>query len=239
MPSARGAANGGVQPARVVRKVHALSRGNGPIAGAVRRSRARLTHAHRRAQRGAVVRFLVWTRPDDAQSRAGAATTFSRPCSRTPGWLLRHRAMRTYTERSGIVMAVITELLNVEVDGRAVQVRPGANALDAINAAGVYIPQLCKDPDQKARGACRTCLVQVDGMRGFPASCTTPCNEGMRISVESPDAQRIRRGVIELTMGMHPDACETNRPNTHNDVVDAASAHGITSPRFAPLPDPS
>jgi formate dehydrogenase alpha subunit len=136
-------------------------------------------------------------------------------------------------------MAVITELLNVEVDGRAVQVWPGASALDAINAAGVYIPQLCKDPDQKARGACRTCLVQVDGMRGFPASCTTPCNEGMRISVESPDAQRIRRGVIELTMAMHPDACETNRPNTHNDVVDAASAHGITTPRFAPLPDPS
>ena len=132
-----------------------------------------------------------------------------------------------------------TSLLTVDVDGKSVEVESGKSALDAINAAGVYVPQLCKDPDQKARGACRTCLVQIDGMRGFPASCTTPCTDGMRISVNSPDAARIRRGVIELTMGMHPDACATNRPNTHNDVVDAAAAHDITTPRFEPLPDPS
>jgi formate dehydrogenase alpha subunit len=129
--------------------------------------------------------------------------------------------------------------LNVTVDGRAQQVARGASALDAINLAGVYVPQLCKDPDQKARGACRTCLVEIDGMRGFPASCTTPCSDGMHITVNSPAAERIRRGVLELTMGMHPDACHTNRPNTHNDLVDAARAHGIDEPRFAPLPDPS
>ncbi len=132
-----------------------------------------------------------------------------------------------------------SDLLRVSVDGRSVAVDVGASALDAINAAGVYVPQLCKDPDQKARGACRTCLIQVEGVRGFPASCTTPCTDGMKITVDGPEVQRIRRGVIELTMGMHPDACKTNRPNTHNDVVDAASAHGITAPRFAPLPDPS
>src|SRR5260370_1043527 len=135
-----------------------------------------------------------------------------------------------------LTTAVETALLNVEVDVQPIEVRPGASALDAINAPGVYVPPLCKGPDQKARGACRTCLVQIDGMRGFPASCTTPCSEGMRISVNSPEAQRIRRGVIELTMGMHPDACHTNRPNTHNDVEDAATAHGIAEPRFAPLP---
>jgi formate dehydrogenase alpha subunit len=141
-------------------------------------------------------------------------------------------------------MAVIAELaptsvVNVTVDDRPVEVPVGASALDAVNAAGIYIPQLCKDPDQKARGACRTCLVQIEGMRGFPASCTTPCTERMQISVGSPEAERIRRGVIELTMAMHPDACQTNRPNTHNDVVEAARAHGITLPRFAPMPDPS
>src|SRR5579859_1689997 len=134
---------------------------------------------------------------------------------------------------------VPSAVLNVNVDGEAVEIAPGASALDAINAAGVYVPQLCKDPDQKARGACRTCLVQIEGMRGFPASCTTPCADGMQISVASPAAARIRRGVIELTLGMHPDACQTNRPNTHNDLVDAARAHAIETPRFAPLPDPS
>ena len=134
---------------------------------------------------------------------------------------------------------VVTELITVSVDGQSVTVPKGASALDAINAAQTYIPQLCKDPDQKPRGACRTCLVQIEGMRGFPASCTTPCTDGMRISVDAPEVQRIRKGIIELTMGMHPDACQTNRPNTHNDVVDAAAAHGIETPRFAPLPDPS
>src|SRR5438445_7495389 len=113
------------------------------------------------------------------------------------------------------LMAVITEstrtLISVSVDGHAVDVPAGSSALDAINGAGVYVPQLCKDADQKARGACRTCLVQVEGIRGFPASCTTPCSEGMQFSVNSPEAQRIRRGVLELTMGMHPDACQTNR----------------------------
>ncbi len=134
---------------------------------------------------------------------------------------------------------ISTDLLNVTVDGHQVAVPAGASALEAINTSGVYVPQLCKDPDQKARGACRTCLVQIDGMRGFPASCTTPCTDGMQIHVDSPDAQRIRRGVIELTMGMHPDACQTNRQNAHNDVVDAAQAHGIETPRFGPLPDSS
>lgn len=129
--------------------------------------------------------------------------------------------------------------MKVLIDGREQEVAAGASALDAINAAGVYIPQLCKDPDQKARGACRTCLVQVEGMRGFPASCTTPCTDGMQIKVSTPEVERLRKGVIELTMAMHPDACQTNRPNTHNDVVDAAQAHGLDQPRFAPLPDPS
>jgi formate dehydrogenase alpha subunit len=140
-------------------------------------------------------------------------------------------------------MAVVTdgavELITVKVDGQPVTLQKGASALDAINSVNVYVPQLCKDPDQKPRGACRTCLVQVEGMRGFPASCTTPCTDGMQINVNTPEVQRIRRGVIELTMGMHPDACHTNRPNTHNDVVDAARAHSIATPRFAPLPDPS
>jgi formate dehydrogenase alpha subunit len=138
-----------------------------------------------------------------------------------------------------VIAELATDLLNVTVDGQSVALPRGASALEAINASGVFVPQLCKDADQKARGACRTCLVQIEGMRGFPASCTTPCTDGMRISVSSPEVERIRRGVIELTLGMHPDACQTNRPNTHNDLVDAARAHGIHRPRFAPLPDSS
>ena len=105
-------------------------------------------------------------------------------------------------------------LVNVTIDGRPVAVPQGASALEAINAMGISVPQLCKDPDQKARGACRTCLVQIEGMRGFPASCTTPCTDGMQISVDAPEVQRIRQGVLALTDAMqHKDVAP---PDTSN-----------------------
>jgi formate dehydrogenase alpha subunit len=112
-----------------------------------------------------------------------------------------------------VVVSPTSTLLTVTVDGRSVEVPAGASALDAINAAGVSVPQLCKDPDQRARGACRTCLVQIEGVRGFPASCTTPCSEGMQISVSSPEVERIRRGVLELTNNMQPvPSVDTSNP---------------------------
>src|SRR5712692_4659836 len=105
-------------------------------------------------------------------------------------------------------MAVVASapggMLTVTVDGQTVEVAATATVLEAINAAAMNTPQLCKDRDQQARGACRTCLVQIDGVRGFPASCTTPCSDGMRISVSSPELERIRRGVLALTDTMQP-----------------------------------
>ena len=83
-----------------------------------------------------------------------------------------------------------------------VSVSAGASALDAINAAGVAISQLCKDPDMPAIGACRTCLVQIDGVRGFPASCSVPATDGMTIRTDTEDVRRIRSGVVQLTLGM-------------------------------------
>src|SRR5882672_11104126 len=114
-------------------------------------------------------------------------------------------------------MAVVASapgvMLTVTVDGQTVEVPAAASVLDAINAAGMNTPQLCKDPDQQARGACRTCLVQIEGVRGFPASCTTPCSAGMQISVSSPEAERIRRGVLALTNDMQPlPSADTSNP---------------------------
>ena len=76
--------------------------------------------------------------------------------------------------------------ITLNINGQPVNVTEGAMALDAINASGTYIPPLCKDPDMPAIGACRTCLVQIDGVRGFPASCSVPAQEGMAISTDHP-----------------------------------------------------
>jgi formate dehydrogenase alpha subunit len=117
-----------------------------------------------------------------------------------------------------MTMATIDLLVPVHltIDGQPVEVLEGKSVLDAINAAGVFIPQLCKDPDGKVLGACRTCLVKIEGQRGFPASCSTPAAEGMAVTTAAPDLDRIRRGVLELTAGMNPDG-------------DAASGHGDLS----------
>src|SRR5687767_6611807 len=96
--------------------------------------------------------------------------------------------------------------ISLTVDGQLVIVPEGATVLDAVNRLGVPLPQLCKDPDRPPLGACRTCLVQVEGQRGFPASCSTPARDGMVVSTQSDAAVRIRRGVLDLTLGMLPAA---------------------------------
>lgn len=95
--------------------------------------------------------------------------------------------------------------ISLTVDGRRVAVAPGASVLDAVNRAGVYLPQLCKDPDRPRLGTCRTCLVSIDGQRGTPASCSTPAREGMVVRTDAPEVERIRRGVLQLTLDMLPE----------------------------------
>ena len=93
---------------------------------------------------------------------------------------------------------------SLAINGQQVEVPEGSSVLDAVNASGTYISQLCKDPDMNPIGACRTCLVQIDGTRGYPASCSVPARDGMAVWTETPDVQRVRRGVLELTMAMLP-----------------------------------
>ena len=107
--------------------------------------------------------------------------------------------------------------INLTIDGMAAEAREGSSILEVINAAGVYVPQLCKDPAMPAIGACRTCLVQVEGRRGFPASCHTPVSEGMVVQTNSPEVRRIRQGILDLTLGMLPPRPSANpSPSTRS-----------------------
>ena len=92
--------------------------------------------------------------------------------------------------------------ITLAINGQDVEVPDGSSVLDAVNVSGAYVPQLCKDPDMGPNAACRTCLVEVEGARGFPASCTMPAAPGMSVRTDAPDVERVRRGVIELTMAM-------------------------------------
>ena len=93
-------------------------------------------------------------------------------------------------------------MTQIFINGKEINVPDNTSVLDAINISGTPIAQLCKDADMKAIGACRTCLVEIDGIRGYPASCSTPASEGMKVSTKGDQLDFIRKGVLELTAGM-------------------------------------
>ena len=95
----------------------------------------------------------------------------------------------------------------VTIDGRQVTVPSGTSVLRAATEAGVTIPKLCATDSLGAYGSCRLCLVEVEGIKGTPASCTTPCADGMVVATQTDQLQRLRRGVMELYLSDHPEDC--------------------------------
>ena len=108
--------------------------------------------------------------------------------------------------------------IKIKIDGQENSVPKDFTVLDAINHNKQYISQLCKDSDMKALGACRTCIVQIEGVRGFPASCSTPINEGMSIKTTDPKLNEIRNNVLYLTAGM------VNKNGANKDFKDLSQA---------------
>ncbi len=98
---------------------------------------------------------------------------------------------------------------NLTINGRAVRVAAGKTILDACRAAEIYVPTLCDDPQLKPYGACRLCLVKVDGMRGLPSACTTPAEDGMAVTTEDDEILEVRQWTTRLLLADHPLDCLT------------------------------
>ena len=94
------------------------------------------------------------------------------------------------------------------------------------------IPRLCATDSLDAFGSCRLCLVQIDGMKGYPASCTTPVADGMSVSTQSVKLAEIRRGVMELYISDHPLDCLTCPANGHCELQDMAGVVGLREVRY-------
>ncbi|MCG6880612.1 MAG: FAD-dependent oxidoreductase [Deltaproteobacteria bacterium] len=95
-------------------------------------------------------------------------------------------------------------MIQISIDDQQFQVEEGKTVLEAAFDAGVYIPNLCYHPDLPPLGACRLCLVEIDGMRGLPPSCTTYVSEGMVIRTNTPQLQEFRKNIIWLLLSDHP-----------------------------------
>jgi formate dehydrogenase (NADP+) alpha subunit len=97
--------------------------------------------------------------------------------------------------------------LTLNIDGKEVKAKSGSTVLKAAQDAGIYIPTLCYHPTLPPYGGCRLCIVEIDGMRGLPPSCTTPATDKMVVHTQSPQLQKYRRNVIELLLTQHPHPC--------------------------------
>ncbi|SEQ89878.1 formate dehydrogenase major subunit [Solimonas aquatica] len=123
-------------------------------------------------------------------------------------------------------------LVSLNIDGVEVSVPQGTSVLRAAALNGINIPKLCATDQLDAFGSCRLCLVQIEGMKGYPASCTTPVAPGMKVTTQNDKLAALRRGVMELYISDHPLDCLTCPANGHCELQDMAGAVGLREVRY-------
>jgi predicted molibdopterin-dependent oxidoreductase YjgC len=117
--------------------------------------------------------------------------------------------------------------VRVAIDGHELDVAESATILDAARAAGAWIPTLCFDERLDAFGACRVCLVGVEGAPAPVAACTTPCRDGMRIATADATARRVATAVVELVLSELPEP-----PAPHTELAQVAARLDVGEPRW-------
>jgi formate dehydrogenase major subunit len=122
--------------------------------------------------------------------------------------------------------------VELTVDGIPVTVPPGTSVLRAAKQAGIDIPKLCATDSLEAFGSCRLCVVEIDGGRGTPASCTTPVAPGMVVHTQTTRVAKLRRGVMELYISDHPLDCLTCSANGDCELQDMAGVTGLREVRY-------
>ncbi|MGA1092197.1 MAG: 2Fe-2S iron-sulfur cluster-binding protein, partial [Candidatus Nanopelagicales bacterium] len=124
------------------------------------------------------------------------------------------------------------ECIDVVVDGIPVSVPVGTSVMRAAADAGVGVPKLCATDSLQPFGSCRLCLVEIDGKKGTPASCTTPCEPGMVVRTQTPRVEELRRNVMELYISDHPLDCLTCPANGDCELQDMAGVVGLREVRY-------
>jgi formate dehydrogenase major subunit len=124
------------------------------------------------------------------------------------------------------------DTVTIEIDGLPATVRAGTTIMRAARESGVDVPKLCATDNLKPFGSCRLCVVEIEGRKGYPASCTTPVEAGMKIRTQTEQLARLRRNVMELYISDHPLDCLTCSANGDCELQDMAGAVGLREVRY-------
>ncbi|HJV73956.1 MAG TPA: formate dehydrogenase subunit alpha [Noviherbaspirillum sp.] len=122
--------------------------------------------------------------------------------------------------------------VTLEIDGVQVTVPAGTSVMRAAAESGIGIPKLCATDTLEPFGSCRLCLVEIAGYKGYPASCTTPVEPGMKVRTQSGTLQALRKGVMELYVSDHPLDCLTCPANGNCELQDMAGVVGLREVRY-------
>jgi len=125
-----------------------------------------------------------------------------------------------------------TEQVTLEIDGQSVTVPKGTSIMRAAKELGITVPKLCATDNMEPFGSCRLCLVEIEGRRGTPASCTTPVEAGLKVTTQNAKLAKLRKGVMELYISDHPLDCLTCPANGDCELQDMAGAVGLREVRY-------
>src|SRR5215470_11969546 len=132
----------------------------------------------------------------------------------------------------GTPARVSERLVTLEVDGVEVTVPEGTSVMRAAVEAGYNIPKLCATDMIESFGSCRLCLVEIEGRKGYPASCATLVAPGMKVRTQTPMLAKLRRNVMELYISDHPLDCLTCPANGNCELQEMAGAVGLREVRY-------
>ena len=124
--------------------------------------------------------------------------------------------------------------VTLTIDGFDVTVPEGTSVMRASALAGIAVPKLCATDSMEAFGSCRLCVVEIEGRRGLPASCTTPVAEGMVVRTQSEKVRRLRKGVMELYLSDYPPDFLTSSANGGTELQEMAGVVGLREIRYEP-----
>ena len=119
--------------------------------------------------------------------------------------------------------------ITLEIDGVEVTVPEGTSLMRAAAQVEINVPKLCATDSLEPFGSCRLCLVEIDGRKGFPASCTTPAEAGMKVRTQTAKLDELRKGVMELYLSDLPRDCgiSQGRGNEFQAMVAATGLQGV------------
>ncbi|MEG1641509.1 MAG: NADH-dependent [FeFe] hydrogenase, group A6 [Synergistaceae bacterium] len=119
------------------------------------------------------------------------------------------------------------ELVKVTIDGKTVEVPSNFTVMEAAAKAGIRIPQLCYHPELTSVGACRVCMVEIEGARAMGAACVYPVTDGMIVHTNTPAVRSTRKAVVELLLANHPQDCLTCQRSGNCELQSIAADLGV------------